>query len=63
MKEENMTKSGRIQQAIGIAFLCLIYYMIIDSAFHDVSYLIQNNPSDFWQAFGKYLIGNLTRRY
>ena len=54
-----MTKGERIQQVVGIVFLCLMYFMIIDKGFNDISALIQNNPGDFWRAFGKYIISNL----
>ena len=54
-----MTKGERIQQVLGILFLCLMYFMIIDKGFNDISALIQNNPDDFWRAFGKYIISNL----
>ena len=54
-----VTKGERIQQVLGILFLCLMYFMIIDKGFNDISALIQNNPDDFWCAFGRYIISNL----
>jgi len=56
-----MTKGERIQQVSGILFLSLMYFVIIERGFNDISALIQNNPEDFWRALGKYIIGNLAR--
>ncbi len=55
-----MTKGERIQQVLGIVFLCLIFFMILDKGFNDISALIQNNPGDFWRAFVKYILSNLS---
>jgi len=56
-----VTKVERTQQVLGIVFLFLMYFVIIDKGFNDISALIQNNPDDFWHAFGKYILGNLAR--
>ncbi len=58
-----MTKGQRIPQILAIAVICCIFYMIIYEAVDDISFLIQNNPNNFWPSFIRYVISNLAQGY
>ena len=57
-----MIKGIRLQQILGVIFLCLIYYILIDKGHHDISILIEENPDNFWPAFIQYIMHNMGAR-
>lgn len=54
-----VTKGGRIQQALAILVMLVIWLMIVTKGFSDISVLVQNEPDDLWRALAKYFLNNL----
>ena len=50
---------SRAGQLFGITLICLMYYAIASKGYHDISYIIQNSPGDFWRSFASYILTNL----
>lgn len=55
----NVSKGGRLQQVIGIAVMVVIWSMIVTKGYTDISWLLVNEPDDFWRALVKYFLSNM----
>jgi hypothetical protein len=54
-----VSKGRRIQQALAILVMLVIWLMIVTKGFSDIAVLLQSEPDDFWRALAKYFFRNL----
>jgi hypothetical protein len=53
-------KQAEASQLLALVLLIIILVAIADKWRHDILWLIQNNPGDFWGSFGRYILGNIS---
>ncbi len=49
-----------IDRIVAIACIGVLFYAIVTKGIEDISYLIANNPGEFWPSFLNYVLRNLS---
>ncbi|NIM27272.1 MAG: hypothetical protein GTO67_00640 [Gammaproteobacteria bacterium] len=54
-----LTRTARLQQALGIAVMLAIWLTIASKGFDDLSMLAETQPHDIWRALARYFLDNM----
>ena len=49
-----------IDRIVAIACIVVLFYAVVTKGIEDISYLIANNPGEFWPSFLNYILKNLS---